>query len=100
MEPIRTFPYVEKNIKDLDKQDIKIAISGIIINKEEESLILDDGTGQINVYISTDLPINTYIRILGRLLPFENGFELQGDIIQDFSKIDKLLYRKVKSLLQ
>ncbi|SRR3989344_1855851 len=98
-ESIRTYPFIEKNIKDLDIKDIKVSISGIIIDKTENSVILEDGTGQINVSIETELPVNSYVRVLGRVLPYDDSLEVHGEIIQDFSKIDKLLYKKVKSLL-
>jgi len=100
VEPIRAYPFIEKNINNLDIKDIKVAISGLIIDKANDSIILDDGTGQVKVNIDTNLEINSYARVFGRVLPYEDGLEIYGEIIQDFSKIDKLLYKKVKSLLQ
>ncbi len=99
-ESIRAYPFIEKNIKDLDVKDIKIAVSGLIVDKADEFIILDDSTGQVKVNINTNLEVNSYVRVFGRVLPYEDSLEVYGEIIQDFSKIDKLLYKKVKSLLQ
>lgn len=94
----RTF--IEKNIENLSKEDYNVAVSGIIVNKDENSFILDDGTGQLYILMSTNLNNNNFVRVFGRILPYEEGIQLQGFIIQDLSKIDKYLYKKVKELLK
>lgn len=101
-QQIRRQPSVEKQIKALTNEDVRVAISGLVVSKNETSFVIDDGTGQIPVSIQDPEEIkkvNGYIRVFGRLIPFEEGFELQGELIQDFSKIDKTLYKKVKELL-
>ncbi|MDP4012487.1 MAG: hypothetical protein Q8R00_02675 [Candidatus Nanoarchaeia archaeon] len=91
-------PYIEKFVKDLSIQDFKVSVSGIIVTKSNNSFLLDDGTGQIQV-IAANIPDFEYIRVFGKLLPTEAGFEIDSEIIQDLSKIDKTLYKKVKELL-
>ena len=93
---LRPLPYKEKNISELDLQSPKVAISGIIVDKNPESLLLDDGVSQIRVITTEPTQLNSYVKVYGKLLSQE---EIQGDIIQDISKIDKLLYNKVKNLL-
>lgn len=93
----RTLPYREKLIKDISKDDVKVCISGLIINKNPGNIILDDSTGQITVNIETNLDLNSFVRVFGRVMPY-NNMEIYGEIIQDFSKIDKFLYRKVQQL--
>ena len=97
-EQFKRKPYAEKFIKDISIKDFKVAVSGVIVNKSEKSFLLDDGTGQIAVSSST-VPDYQYIRVFGKVLPLENGFELQSEIIQDLSKIDKAIHRKIKELL-
>lgn len=97
-EQFKRKPYIEKFIKDIHVNDFKVSVSGVIVNKSENSFLLDDGTGQIAVS-STTIPNYEYIRVFGKILPLETGFELQSEIMQDLSKIDKAIHRKVKELL-
>ena len=93
-------PAIEKQIKDLTKEDANVAISGLVINKSENSFFLDDGTGQIAVSFSDSIEAEGYVRVFGRVIPSENGLEIQGEIVQDLNKIDKALYKKIKELLK
>jgi len=92
-------PFVERYIKDLSQADTFVSISGVVVSRSDGSFILDDSTGEIVVMLnSEDIP--DYLRVFGRLLQYEEGFRLQADFFQDISKIDKLLYKKVKDLLK
>ena len=91
--------YKEMFIKDLNKEEIKIAISGIIINKDNNHLIIDDTTGTIKVNIETDLSINNFVRVFGNLIFYNEDKEIQGHLIQDLNQVNKKLYQKVKALL-
>ncbi|MBS3153351.1 hypothetical protein J4426_02195 [Candidatus Woesearchaeota archaeon] len=104
MEAIRLNPlipaYKEKFVKDIKKEDIKIAVSGIIVSKDDGKIVIDDTTGNVPVEIKTELEMNKFVRIFGVLIPYDDGFEIQGHIIQDLSEVDPEKYMKVKSLLQ
>ncbi len=91
--------YFEKEIKDITKKDANVAVTGFIISKNEGSFILGDKTEQIQVISDTDLDINTFVRLFARVIPYEEGPQLQANIIQDLSKIDKFLYNKVRKLI-
>ena len=93
-------PAIEKQIKDLSKEDVDVAISGLVINKNENSFFLDDGTGQIPISFIDPIEAEGYVRVFGRVISSENGFEVQGEILQDLNKIDKVLYKKIKELLK
>ena len=93
-----SYSYKEKQIKDVSEYDINVAMSGVIVNKDKNTFILDDGTSQISIY-SENIPGFNYVRIFGRVIPFENGLEIQAQIIQDLSLINKDLYNKYKKFL-
>jgi hypothetical protein len=91
-------PFVDKYVKDLSPSDTFVSITGVVVSKDESSFILDDGSGDAVVLMNSEgLP--DYVRVFGRLLQTEDGLRLQGDFFQDVSKIDKLLYKKVKDLI-
>lgn len=92
-------PYKEKYVKDLKAEDIKIAISGTIISKGNGRIAIDDGSGSIIVNIDTELDVNSFIKIYGNLLPYDEGFEIQGHFIKNLSDVDKGLYRKAMEII-
>ena len=90
--------YKEKFINELTKEDKKIAVSGLIIDKEDNLIFIDDGTGVIAVDIETNYIINTFARVFGYLI--NNGdMKLKGELIQDLSQANRQIYNKVKILL-
>ncbi len=92
-------PYKERYVKDLKADDIKVAISGIIISNLGQKIIIDDGTDSIFVNIETDLNVNSFVKVYGNLLPYDGGFEIYGHFIKDLSSIDRNLYRKAMEII-
>ncbi|MCD4666641.1 hypothetical protein K8R47_02420 [archaeon] len=88
--------YKEVFIKYLDKYQ-KVAISGIIVSKTDSNLVIDDSTGNIQVIGETPLNINNYVRIFGSYIKEQNI--IQAHLIQDLSKINPQLHKKIKTLL-
>jgi len=96
--------YEKKKIIEINPEtDSKVKIMGFVVDKKEDTLILDDGSGKVRVFF--DLPsvterieINQLIRIFGSVVPTENGFDVKADIIQDLSGLDINLYKKVEEL--
>ena len=91
--------YKEKFIQELNKQDTKVAVSGLIIDKDNDLIFIDDKTGVIAANISTDLSINTFVKVFGYVINNGNELQIQGQVIQDLSNANKQLYNKVKMLI-
>jgi hypothetical protein len=96
----RRLPSAERDIADIRSGDIRISVTGTVIDIKDTRLVLDDGTGKIDVSFDSppEAEINQLVRIFGRVIPLEKGFELQADVIQDMSKLDLELRKKVKGL--
>ena len=86
--------YKETSINKLEDNS-KVSISGFIIEKNENSIIVDDNTGTLPIVIQTTLSLNTFVRVFG----YYNNGQLQGNLIQDLTQINKQLYNKVKLIL-
>jgi len=86
--------YKETFINKLENNS-KVSISGFIIEKNENSIIVDDNTGTLPIVIQTTLSLNTFVRVFG----YYNNGQLQGNLIQDLTQINKQLYNKVKLIL-
>ena len=90
----------DRNVSDIVKDDVRVRIVGMVIDKKDNVVVLDDGTGKINVVFDepVNAEVNKNVRIMGRVMPTEKGFEIQGEILQDMSGLDLGLYKKVRSL--
>lgn len=100
----RRAPAVPKDITDIDpKNDIRVRIVGTVIDTGEDSISLDDGTGTVEVFLEEDyidaVEENDRLRVLGRVLPTPDSFEVQGEAVQDFSDVDPDLYDRVKKVV-
>lgn len=103
-ETQRRAPAVEKDVEDIEPQnDIRVRVVGTVISKDENSVSLDDGTGTVEVFLEEEtieeIEENTRIRVLGRVLPTPDSFEIQGEIVQDFENVDPELYDRVKKVV-
>ena len=94
-------PAVEKKIGAIDKQnDSRVSILGTIIDRKENIIAVDDGSGKAEVFFEEmpDTSKMKLVRVIGRIVPMENGFEIRGEILQDMSGLDMKLFEKVKKL--
>ncbi len=87
-------PYKETFVNEL-KENSKVAVSGFIIEKNENSIVINDSTGNLPIIIQTNLGLNTFVRIFGY---YSNG-SLQANFIQDLNNINKQIYNKAKLIL-
>jgi len=96
----RRMPAYEKRIAEITKGDVRVRLLGTVIDASDNVVVLDDGTGKINVVFNEPVAVeaNKTVRIFGRVMPAEEGFEIEGEILQDVSGIDVGLYRKAVEL--
>ena len=97
---LRRMPSVFRNISEIKPEDIRVSVLGTVVDKDGETIILDDGTGQIRAtfYDETNAAPNQLVRVIGRVMPLENGVELQGEILQDMTGLDIELFKKINSI--
>ena len=100
----RRAPARPKNIEEIDpRDDIRVRVIGTVLSLDEDSFSLDDGTGTVEVFLEEekmeDLEENQRVRIFGRVLPTPDSFEIQGEIVQDFSDVDPELYSRIKKVV-
>ncbi|MCX8178809.1 MAG: hypothetical protein N3D75_03200 [Candidatus Aenigmarchaeota archaeon] len=95
--------YALKRINEVDPDiDYKVKIIGLIVDKSDNSIILDDGKDKVKVYVEVDqsenLSIHQLVAVFGSTIPSEDGFELKADIVQDLTGLNLNLYKKVHEL--
>ena len=95
----RRLPSPLVRVSDIQPSDIRVSVIGTVIGRADDGIVLDDGTGKIDVTLegqAQETPDR--IRVFGRVIPMDNGFQLQGEIIQDMTGLDLELLKKVRSL--
>jgi hypothetical protein len=96
--------YEKKKILEINPDvDLKVKVLGFVVDKKNDTIILDDGSGKVKIFI--DVPgvmerinINQLVRVFGSTLPTEGSFEIKADAIQDLSNLNIDLYKKVEEL--
>lgn len=100
MKSMRRLPAIEKNISDISKEDVRISLLGTILDKKGQTIVLDDGTGQVQITFSEPVKeeAKKLVRVIGKVIPLQEDFEIQGEVIQDMSGLDMELYKKVREM--
>jgi hypothetical protein len=93
-------PAKERKISDIGEEDTRVSIIGTVVGLNENMMAVDDGTGKIDVSFEERPPVKTgqLVRVFGRIIALEGGYELQGEVCQDFSNADLGLWWKVSGL--
>ena len=101
MADVKRRCFKEKFVKDLSFSDFKVVVFGTIMGKQEKGFLLGDGTGEVyantsNLEGDAGVGDNDFVRVFGRLMPFNEGFELQAEIIQNMKDVDRVALNKVR----
>lgn len=97
----RRIPAKFTQVEGISSDDPRVSIIGTVVDKNEKTLIVDDGTGKIEVEFDLSENLSEFeagdkVRIIGR--PREEG--LKEEAVQDFSDFDLELYKEGISKLR
>ena len=96
----RRLPSVFRQVCDIRPGDIRVSVIGTVIDKAEDGIVLDDGSGKIDITLTEpfEAELNGLVRVFGRVIPMEGGFQLQGEIVQNMKGLDLELLKRVEQL--
>ncbi|MDI6798715.1 MAG: hypothetical protein QMD12_01820 [Candidatus Aenigmarchaeota archaeon] len=87
--------YIPKKISEINsKTDSRIAIVGKVIEQGENSFVLEDDSGKVEIESEEEVELNKTVRVFCSLT--EN--QLKADIVQSLNGFDLNLFNKVKEL--
>jgi hypothetical protein len=93
---------IEKNIKDVNEDDLVVWIEGIVVSKSTGKIVVDDGTSSLDVFFSETLSLEAqekdYVRVLGRVFPTPEGIEIHADVIKKLDIKDQKIYQKARKI--
>ena len=89
-----------RRISEIKASDEQVQVVGLIVDKQESSLVLDDGSGELNILFEDpglieDVEVGSKVRVFGTPLSIEDTQEIHAEIIQDMDELDLDLYKKV-----
>ncbi len=99
----RRLPSIEKSIADIQPEsDVRVRLMGTVIDTTPNSIVIDDGTGKVDVYFGEDTNVRQgqYVRVITRILPQIDGFECRGEAIQDLTGFNLKLYKKTREIVK
>ncbi len=99
----RRAPARPRKIEHIDpRDDIRVRIVCTVLEKGEDSVMVDDGTGTTEVFLDRGdlqgIEENDRVRIIGRVLPTPESFEIQGELLQSMQGVDMDLYDEVRTI--
>ena len=99
----RRLPSVEKSIVDVHPDtDVRVRLIGTVIDTTSNSVIIDDGTGKIEVYFGEEIDVRQgqKVRAVTRIVPLIDGFEARGEVLQVLDGFNLGLYRKAREIVK
>jgi len=101
----RRVPAKQRRISDVSVDDERVRVVGVVVDKREAELTLDDGTGRLTVIfedpaISAGLEVGSKARVFGTPLSVAGTNELHADIAQRVDKLDLSLYSQVRQEME
>ncbi|MCD6247844.1 MAG: replication protein RepA [Hadesarchaea archaeon] len=94
-------PAKPRKISEIRTADERVSILGVVVDKKEAELLVDDGSGRITVVfddpsLARDVEVGSTVRVFGAPLSVADAHELHADIIQKLDKLDLKLYEEVR----
>ncbi len=96
-----------KKIKEINENDHRVKILGVIIekNSNDNTILLDDGTGIALIYLTQEqfdkVHEGDIVRIFGRVLEVKDDrVEIISEVIQNLKNINIGLYEMVSYLVK
>lgn len=86
--------YKPKQISEVSSNDSLVSLVGKVIKTNDNSFILDDGTGKIEIVSDFQVEENKKVRVFCSI----NNETLKSDVVQDMEGLDMVLFKKVKEL--
>ena len=95
---------VEKNIADINENDYLVRIIGIVIDVGKDYLVVDDGTGKIEIFFKEDLSdeikIGETVKVIGKVYYSPENIKINAKCIQILKNFNIKLYKQAKEIIK
>jgi hypothetical protein len=95
----KRLPAKEKPVSEILPNDIRVRILGTVIDRSENSMFVDDGSGRLEILTEGQpAEVGKMVRVVTRILPMTGGFEARAECVQDMAGFDVELYRRAREI--
>ncbi len=95
----KRLPAKERLISEILPNDIRVRILGTVIGGNENSIMVDDGSGRLEIVTDGQAAdTGKMVRVVTRVLPVSGGFEARAECIQRMDGFDVELYRRAREV--
>lgn len=104
-EAVYRGPARDRRISEIKIGDTYVRVVGVVVDKREAELVLDDGSGHISVFFDdssliSGLDVGCKVRVFGTPHRVGEAHELHADIVQMMDGLDLELYEQVRRELK
>lgn len=89
-----SYHYFQKQVAQVTPNDSKVSIIGNVASVGENSFVLDDGAGRIEIISDSQVERNKLVRVFCSV----TDEKLKADVVQDLEGLDLNLFKKVEEL--
>ncbi len=89
-----SFRYIPKKVSEVNPSDLKVVLVGNVISTAENSIVLGDETGKIEISSDRMMGKNKLIRVFCSVVEEK----LKADVVQDMEGLDLDLFKKINEL--
>jgi hypothetical protein len=98
-------PAKPRNIGEVRVEDQQVVVVGIVVEKRELELVIDDGTGQATVTfdspaLAESVETGSAVKVFGTPMEAEGGIEIRAEILQPAPGLDFKLYQEAREELK
>ncbi len=95
----KRLPAKEKLISEIAPNDIRVRVLGTVIDRNENSIFVDDGSGRLEILAEgQSWEMGKMVRVVTRVLPITGGFEARVECVQNMEGFDVDLYRRAREI--
>ena len=95
----RRFPALRRKISEIRPEDRRVFVMGTVVGASGNTLVIDDGTGKISIGFEEPVAVKCgMVRVFGKVIPTENGADLQGELLQDMAGLDTEIAKRIEKL--
>ena len=95
---------VEKSIAEINENDVRVRIIGIVVDSGEDYIVVDDGTGKIEVFFKENLnkgiKIGDTVKIIGRVFSSPEALKINAECLQILKNFNLKLYKQAKEIIK
>lgn len=95
---------VEKSISEISENDIRIRIIGVLVDSGEDYIVVDDGTGKIEVFfrenLNNEVKTGDVVKIIGRVYSSQGSVKINGECLQILKNFNLKLYKEAKKTIE